>query len=268
MALNLLATNQEQHRPSDRFRVLDVSGQQYYAPDKEVPINLPLEPWKRPLEANPFEYTKKLLSYRRWKDFDYKLARERTIRESGRFVNPPANYLGPFALADGDTYMEAARKRQVHLAEVAAQMQEAQLKAPREQMAKLITAFSQGLANSLKQTDTLYDELPLPDSGIELLVEISGPSWDENRIEYNDPKVLAELANCRINPDPDLLNEFEREVEAQTIPLQDRSSPGQRAIVLWHRINDIRAQSQELLRNWSRQEAQNYLKAMHFARRI
>ncbi len=230
LALNYFATNQEQHRPEDRFRVLDVAGQQYVPRQKELPICLPIESWKRPLEADTFDTTKKMLVYRQWKDFDYSLGRQRAIANTSLLLKPPKNFLGPLALADGDTYKEAAREKQVKLAEVAALMQEAQLNAPRPLMANLLQFFAEGLTRNgrtfpgpnvdTEVNNAFYDEVALTKPGIDLLVELSQPSWDETAKPYDFLRVHGPPFTVTVPHDmEESLKEFSRDLESQTIPL-------------------------------------------------
>ncbi|KAH7379870.1 hypothetical protein BKA64DRAFT_765442 [Cadophora sp. MPI-SDFR-AT-0126] len=219
IGLNLLASNQEQHRPADRFRVLDQSR----APvplEKEIPISLPLEPSRRQEERYEFEFTKKMLAYKEWKDFDYEVSREKLIQDpslithpedeglrtsygeklyledphdesrSWIILDPPVNYTGPFAIADASDAMEIASRRQAELSRIALQLQNAYIKYPRPLLESLLSHMAQGLKPTRSIRHRLYDDAPLTKGDLDLLKEISGESWDEISRPYPDPHLL------------------------------------------------------------------------------
>ena len=114
IALNLLATNQEQHRPDDRFRIVEIPPP-YQPQQSTTALSLPLEPWNRPIEQDPFKYSRRLTEYRQWKDSDYNLGRSQVINQNPVRLAPPLNYNGPFVAATGDDITEAVRRRQILL---------------------------------------------------------------------------------------------------------------------------------------------------------
>jgi len=298
IALNTLATNQEQHRPGDRFRILNISGQQFHPPQEEVPITVALEPWKRPLEQEPFAYARKIAWYHQQKDLDYDIAREKTIERQVKFLEPPVNHLGPLALENEDSYRENARKRQAYLASIALLMQEAQLKAPRPLMQQLLFRFSDGLNYENGDRHPLYDKQPLTQNGLDVLVELSGDSWDEFKRDYT-----ADFDDTTKS----LLGEFEQEVNSlkdqipfwkssvedvlvfknaaapldmtavkdvsryEQVPYDEKDSPetqGISLVQLCNTLNAIRQTQSDLLFEWQVPEVRRLLGLMHDAFRI
>ncbi|PBP26794.1 hypothetical protein BUE80_DR002325 [Diplocarpon rosae] len=207
LALNLLATNQEQHRPVDRFRVIDTA-RQYVPLPEEVSISLPLEPSRRQIDLDTFEYTKKMTAYREWKDFDYELARNRLIQDHARatipdpdamtlddaesigivaqYLYPPVNYMGPVAAADSADWIKVRRERHAELSRIALRLSDAYTKAPRPLLQRLLVLMNEGMLDNEKD-HPLLDDVPLNKRGLDLLEEISGDSWAEGRIEYSPP---------------------------------------------------------------------------------
>ena len=219
LGLNLLASNQEQHRPADRFRVLDQT--RVHVPlEKEIPISLALESSRRQEERPVFEFTKKMLAYKEWKDFDYEVSREKLIEDPALIVqpegsnlrtsygekiypedpqdearswivlDPPINYQGPFALADASDAMEIASRRQDELSRVALRLQKAYTEHPRPLLAALLSLVAQGLEPLKSSRHWLYDDVPLTKQDLDLLEEISGDSWDEISQPYPDSDAL------------------------------------------------------------------------------
>ncbi|PVH83982.1 hypothetical protein DL98DRAFT_569341 [Cadophora sp. DSE1049] len=246
IGLNLLASNQEQHRPADRFRVLDQS-RAHVPLEKEIPISLPLEPSRRQEERHAFEFTKKMLAYKEWKDFDYEVSRDKLIEDPSLIIqpedetlrtsycekiypgdphdesrswvilDPPINYNGPFALANASDAMETASRRQAELSRVALQLQEAYTKYPRPLLETLLSHMAQGLDPSKNIRHRFYDDVPLTKQDLDLLEEIFGDSWDEISRPYPDPDVLK-----REFPGIDMsrLEEFEADLQKiDDIPL-------------------------------------------------
>lgn len=225
-----------------------------------------------------FNYTKALAKLHRRKDKAYKSAREKTLAKKSKFLDPPANYLGPFALADGDTYREGARQRQAKLAGIAYLMQEAQFKAPRPLMQELLVQFSQGLDPA---RSPLWDDVFLTQPDLDLLAELSQDSWDELKIDYPGNMVTSEREA--------LLDEFEREVKAlkdqippwtSSAPVTDSfdqtrynprarsSTPGLTTSRLLLILNEQRLNHDPPLYAWSQADADEFLRYMHDHRRI
>ncbi|KAL2060649.1 hypothetical protein VTL71DRAFT_9290 [Oculimacula yallundae] len=202
ISLNLLASNQEQHRPADRFRVLDLT-RAHVPIEKEIPISLPLEPSRRQAEPDSFGFTKKLLAFKDWKEFDYEVARtkiledpaiviqagetlygktfkiEKEERKSYAILDPPVNYSGPFVLADEADVIRIAGRRQAELSRIALRLQNAYTKYPRPLLERLLTLVSQGMDGEQVNKHPLYDTILLSKQDLELLEHISEDSWDE-----------------------------------------------------------------------------------------
>ncbi|KAI6712480.1 hypothetical protein JHW43_004963 [Diplocarpon mali] len=211
LALNLLASNQEQHRPADRFRIIDTARQYVPLPD-EVSISLPLELSRRQIDPDTFEYTKKMSAYREWKDFDYELSRGRLIRDhatlqartgvpdpdvmalddaesteiAAHYLYPPVNYMGPVAAADSTDWMKVRRERHAELSRIALRLSDAYTRAPRPLLQRLLVVINEGMLDN-NRDHPLSDNVPLDRRGLDLLEEISGDSWAEGRIEYSPP---------------------------------------------------------------------------------
>ncbi|PBP27637.1 hypothetical protein BUE80_DR001431 [Diplocarpon rosae] len=211
LALNLLATNQEQHRPADRFRIIDTA-RQYVPLPEEVSISLPLEPSRRQIDLDTFEYTKKMTAYREWKDFDYELTRDRLLQDhvtlqtravipdpdamalddaesmgtAAQYLYPPVNYMGPVAAADSADWMKVRRERHAELSRIALRLSDAYTKAPRPLLQRLLVVMNEGMLDNEKD-HPLSDDVPLNKRGLDLLEEVSGASWAEGRIEYSPP---------------------------------------------------------------------------------
>ncbi|EKD12574.1 hypothetical protein MBM_09143 [Drepanopeziza brunnea f. sp. 'multigermtubi' MB_m1] len=210
IALNLLATNQEQHRPADRFRLVDVD-RQFVPPRKEVAISLPLEVPRRQVEYDTFDLTKKMIAFREWKDFDHEIAREHLIQDpvllqsddtgDGRmdyttdvpegvgrevfYLNPPVNYMGPVANGDAADWIEVRKERHAVLTDVAVRLSDAYTKAPRPLLQKMLERMSDGMRRTKDGDD--HSEPPLTKPQLDLLREISGESWDDTSREYAAP---------------------------------------------------------------------------------
>lgn len=147
---------------------------------------LPLEPWKRPLEQEPFDYTTKVALYQQWRERDYELARNKVLENVVSKYEVPVNYKGPLALADGDTAKEGARRLQAQLAIVALKLQEAYLKAPRPLLQELLLRFSDGLdpvSRAPVRAELLADNVEISQKDLKLLLELAERSWDELKTE-------------------------------------------------------------------------------------
>lgn len=216
LALNLLATNQEQHRPKDRFRILELPPP-YQPPLEEVPISLSLDPTQRKVELDPFEFTKKLIDYREEKDSDYQIARDRrNVDNPGMLIPPPVNYNGPFTVASVDDVQEAIRRRQYYLTQVYARLAEAGKSAPRPVLQRMLLEIQNGIDVQNSQEHPLYDEEELTDPDIELLNEIAQPSWDESSRDLQEVPEFAALSH----EEQLRLQEFEADISRATyIPL-------------------------------------------------
>jgi hypothetical protein len=184
-ALTLLATNQEQHRPNDRFRSLDLPPQ-YRRTPKEVPLWLPLEAWKRPVEMDAFEFTKKMLAFRQWKDSEYDQARTRTVSERPGLLQAPINFNGPFTLHTANDLQEAARRRQLQLTLLYSRLGEAERLAPRPLIQQLLLRIQDGMNLDSGKNHRLWDDEDLTASDLEIIHELTEKSWDEERRPFSD----------------------------------------------------------------------------------
>jgi hypothetical protein len=212
LALNLLATNEEQHRPLDRFRRVELPPR-YQPSQKEVLLCLPLEPWKRPVEQEPFEITKLMLRYRKWKDNDYSAARARARDRFPGYLESPANYNGPCALLTQYDLHSRFGKRHKQMVQVQAALIRACKIAPRALIYQLITIVNEALLLPLDDpshplVDNDWGETPLERKDIENLLALCAPSWNERKKPYPTPKALTES----VQKERAQLKEFERDV--------------------------------------------------------
>lgn len=210
LALNILASNQEQHRPLDIYRILDLPPP--YTPlDEGVPLCLPIEPWNRPVELDTFEYTKKITEFHQNKDQEYSLARVKEENEHPTEVPVPANRNGPFAKADSGDIEDANRQWLRELATVSLNLQRANLDAPRPLLQEILSCILLGTADD--RTHPLNSGPPLTRDDVNLLSEMSEPSWDEVRKDY--PTLVPNSAGyTELSQLQKLSKEFEVELDA------------------------------------------------------
>jgi hypothetical protein len=209
LALNLLASNQEQHRPHDKFRKLQLP-RRYRPPQKDIPLCLPLEPSKRPVEQDPFKVTKMLLKYREWKDADYQKARDKASDLAPEQLAPPVNYNGPSPLLTEEQLIDEFRKRHNALASIQAELIEAGKIAPRPLIHRLTTIVDEVIqlppgTHPLAQRELAENggkEFGLDMKDLEVLRSLFRPSWTK-RIEYPPIPIQGER---------DRLDEFEADV--------------------------------------------------------
>jgi hypothetical protein len=214
LALNLLATNQEQNRPQDRFRMVDLP-RKVPVSRTEVPLCMSLKPEDRPLEQGPLDYTRKMLAFRRWKDYDYDVSRTRSNISQNVSLLAPDNFNGPASVATVDDLYNVARKQLNELASVQKGLIDAEKTAPRPLIEYLLLLVDAGL-NDDDHIHELYDDEKLTTEGVNLLGEIAGESWDELRDEYGDDiQGVQNTINDRAR-----LEEFEQDIaELAEIPL-------------------------------------------------
>jgi hypothetical protein len=210
LALNLLATNQEQHRPHDRFRRVKLP-RKYKTPPEEVPLCLPLKPWQRPVEVDTIKYTKILRKYRQLKDNDYDIARIESMNEMSGTIWAPKNFTGPYTLSSNEALREEYKKRQYSLLRIQGSLFTAERNAPRPLIERLILLIDDSLTCVTKGNGVHPDvdeESPLTPKEIQTLVELADPSWSENSIKYaesipaieaNQPWSMARLAEFERN---------------------------------------------------------------------
>jgi hypothetical protein len=186
LALNLLASNLEQHRPHDKFRRVKLPPA-YKSPPKEVPLWLPLEPWKRPVELDTFKYTKVMRKYREWKDEDYEIARTHAIDAIPDSVPTPENFAGPHTQISEDGLAEFFKQRQREQVELQADLFEAAKTAPRPLLHLLNILIDESCRISSRDGDDEHLQVSyLTEREINVLRELTEPSWYENIINYPD----------------------------------------------------------------------------------
>lgn len=212
LALNLLATNQEQHRPLDRFRTVELP-KRYKSPPKEVSLCLPLEPWNRPIEQEPFEITKLMLRYRKWKDSDYSAARARARARWPGYLEAPVNYNGPSALLTHYDLHSRFAKKQQELVQVQKDLIRACEIAPRDLIYQLITIINDTVLLPLEdpshpRVEDDWGETPLETKDIDILRGLCESSWNERQQPYPHPKEWTES----VKHERARLKEFERDV--------------------------------------------------------
>jgi hypothetical protein len=215
LALNLLATNQEQHRPMDRFRMVMLPPK-YKPPQKEVQLCLPLDPWKRPVEQDPFKITKLLLKYRKWKDYAYSSARSHAIDMLPGHLEPPANYNGPCSLPSEHDLFAAIRKRHDRLVWLQAALINAGKIAPRPLIHRITTLTNEAICLAPNETHPFADEgveeKPLESKDFQILMSLCQPSWSDERLPYREVDDEGnDTTSIRGK-----LNEFERDVNILT----------------------------------------------------
>lgn len=184
MALNLLATNQEQHRPDDRFRILKLPPV-YHPPKREVPSSLPLESWKRPVERDTFEFTNKIAAYQRQKKFDYFLGCERLAKSLPGQLEAPINFNGPCIALDGNNKHKAAKGRLETLTDLKSRLAEAQKDSPRPLLQQMLWRVGWYSNPRSKEEENLQGFSPLDAENLKLFKELARESWDEEAEPYN-----------------------------------------------------------------------------------
>lgn len=234
LGLNLLATNQEQHRPDDRFRIVDLP-EPISFPQKEVPLCLPLAPEDRPLEQDPFEYTKKVEALRAEKDADYQVARD----EYGALNPPrypaPQNRKGPFAIPTLEEIKQDARDKLTELLVVYMGMANALRRAPRPLLEQLAMIVDQAIQDT-GDNHRLYDTEGLTQDGLDCLEELLGESWNEHERDYEQDDFEDQgFGSCNSPEQRANLTEFEERIE-QFMREDDEAGEGvQRRIPFWAR---------------------------------
>lgn len=297
LGLNLLCGNQEQHRPNDKFRIVQLPGPYVdWADIPEVPITIPLDPSHRPVELEPFYFTKKLARYRQRKDFEYSVARTKAIYQRRGLLDPPTNFKGPFTVATLEQFQETIKKAKDRYVEIYKRMTRANKEAPRPLMTRMLDVVDQGLRWNEGEPHPLVDEekpLELTNEQIALLEEIAGPSWDTLEEEWKDAEVtaqnydMAKLEEFRHDVD-DILHKgkvpfWEIDNHKSPIPLfQDksfkekfkqqnhlphkRSKEGIPFLVILKEINDKRIADKVPL--WTEEQAKDFFEAMRMAQVI
>jgi hypothetical protein len=185
----------------------------------EVPLWLPLEPWKRPLEQDTFKFMRNIVLYRQWKDFDYQVARDRSITQRRGKLQAPVNYLGPSTLPTGEDAKAVAERRKAYLAQIFSCLAIAENKAPRPLIEQLLLRIREALALPEGGRHPLLDEVELTQHHLGILQELSAPSWNEIQTEYAklDPQSDQDAQQNRAH-----LIQFEYELH-QILPDRDMS---------------------------------------------
>lgn len=212
LALNLLATNQEQHRPNDKFRRVRLPPK-YKPQSEEVPLWLPLEPWKRPVEIDPTKYTKIMRKYREWKDEDYETARTRTIHEYPAYVPAPENFAGPHTIISDDNVQEIFKQRQIELVDLQSALFEASKNAPRPLLHQLNMLIDESCRSSVATKvyhPVVHDRDTLTEKESAILRELAQPSWYEDIIDY--PELIPGIQPLD-DDGKEKLKEFERDLQ-------------------------------------------------------
>lgn len=302
LTLNLLATNEEQHRPLDRFRRVVLPHTYAQAPE-EIRLCADLDPSKRPVEQHPFKITKIMLKYRKWKDYLQSMARMRAMEENPGKLDPPINYNGPYALASEYDILDSIKKRQQDLIRLQATLIHVGRVAPRPLIHRLTTIINDAIALPPNETrrpisGMMDDDAELYDEDLEQLRELCAPSWLEYSKPY--PDTIIGLANGVDNLRAQL-DEFDRDVNLSMnlIPLWEPKDPAPSVSkdptepafytqplyssavdsaagwdltsLLDDNINKGRQERSQNLHEvhlWSREEAMFYLSQMHNAGRI
>lgn len=177
MALNLLATNQEQERPDDRFRVVRLPGITR-SPEVEVPLCQALAPEDQRVELDPFDYTTKLTKFRDLKDFQYENASLQFLAKHPQAaLKPPHNYMGPIAAVNGAAFKAATLARQAELVQIYALLYTRSKEAPRPFLDQLCLIAAMGMKSGLAHP--LYDTIGLKQVDLDLLLELAEESWSD-----------------------------------------------------------------------------------------
>ena len=240
-----------------------------------------------------FEFSKKMLAFRQWKDYEYEQTRTRTVSERPGLLQAPINFNGPFTLHTADDLQEAARKRQLKLTLLYSRLGEAERLAPRPLIQQLLLRIQEGMNLDSGRNHRLWDEEDLTASDLEIIQELTQQSWDEERRPFKDFELGLsdqQFAN---------LEEFEKDVDEHRhlLPLwtppevppsstitdpddealyrQPKHNPGQpsqkfmAAEAFKQNINTQRLlQEFSNLHLWTNAEATRYFTAMHTASRI
>jgi len=291
-ALTLLATNQEQHRPKDRFRFLELPPK-YLRTPKEVPLWLPLEASKRPVEMDPLEFTKKMLIYQIWKDLEYERAWKQIADKRPSLLQAPLNFNGPFTLHTAKDLRKTSGARQYQLTIVLSKLKEAERLAPRPLLQQLLMRIQEGMNKGSWSTHRLRGNEDLTASDLQVIEELYETSWDEERKEYDRDTMGmtdAQFANLEefemdveehkgllplwipqpIPPAAPITNIDDEQLYRQVKHSPDRPSQHYLELAAFKQhINTTRLLKESLdLHLWTEAEAIRYLSAMHEACRI
>jgi hypothetical protein len=300
LALNLLATNTEQPRPLDKFRMARLPPK-CQLPLDETPMWLPLEPHERPVEMNTYKYTNILRRYRQWKVDDYREACGHMGDLWPNELSSHDNHLGPSTLKSSEELESILQDWLYRLLSLQGALIAAEDAAPRPVISRLLLRLNQATANfPLKDR---YDTAPLTMGDLNILRDLARPSWYNEVRRYSDPipdidNALFGEFECDLDifigkipfwspgvdndqiDDPDDPRQFEQ-------PAYDREVASIRFTCLfpaWHnndsedcsnnegllqRRNNMRLQeSMGRARLWNADEAKSFLEVMQEAHRI
>ncbi|KAG9234659.1 hypothetical protein BJ875DRAFT_423567, partial [Amylocarpus encephaloides] len=181
LGLNLLCPNHEQHRPEERFRIVDLPGPYHSAEFPDIPISLPLEGHERPLEIDPFEFTKRLSQWRQQNEKEYALTRKLVAEKDREALEPPANWRGPFTVASSENAIDVLGKRHAELANIYRQLIVVSVKASRPIIGAMIKRVEEGMHHEEGYKNEWADEehIDLQQNDLTLLREITSDSWRE-----------------------------------------------------------------------------------------
>jgi hypothetical protein len=233
LALNLFCANHEQHRPKDKFRRLELPGPYVSTDFQDISLSIPLEPHKRPVEMDTFEYTKKLAKYHHDVDLAYRVAREKVLKYDAIELSPPVNHRGPFEVGTAETMLELFQKKLTAMYELYEALNETSRRAPRPIIQRMLTCVEEGLhlppgvkhEFMIMRADENSHEMEVVDlskAEIELLEELTSDSWDEVR----KPFALEDLKGWSYTEFEELLD-FRDAVEAlgDEIPVWESLKP-------------------------------------------
>jgi hypothetical protein len=261
-----------------------------------------LEPWKRPVEQDPFKITKLLLRYRKWKDNDYRIARSCAMDTLPCHLEPPINFNGPCTLHTEHDLYSGVKKRHNQLVQIQSYLIHAGKIAPRPLIHRLTTIINEALVLSSNDLSQPHIENEGKDKSVEkrdidILRGLCAPSWNEERRPYPDLITGIDDAQGEIAR----LNEFERDVNLfmEELPIWEPSDPvlsmsmdpnqpefyiqtpynsEQESISGWDldtlinvKVNSSRqgrTQNDNPARMWTKPEAIKYLKEMHNTGRV
>ena len=178
LALNLFARNEEQNRPSDRFRRLELPAK-WEPPIKEVPLWRPLESTKRPLEQDPFKYTKIMMDYRFSMQWDYSvglwniMAEHENDAKRAVYAPVPINWNGPYLAPTGRERADCIKRQQNVLTQVFAKLLTAEMESPRP----FIQSVIQRIDFALKEKAAPDTRDPLTREDLQRLSDLGEKSW-------------------------------------------------------------------------------------------
>ena len=277
LGLGLLARNEEQHRPGDKFRQVKLPTVSRPIAE-ECPLSQSILPCERPVEMDPLEYTKRMRRYRQWKNDEYLVTQQFDNDRAPEEFPAPHNYNGPKKLPLERDYQKMLAGVYDKLIKLQHDLMNSHTSAPRPLLRQLLELIDQGIHND---THELLDTDLLRQSDFEVLHELSQPSWIEGILPY---------ASGISNLERDSLEEFEQDIsndviwrmipfweatrsDAEGIELREQryekglgSNKSMGLAELLRLVNNRRAIVS--LRQWKISEATRYLAYMSSANRL